>query len=76
MDSTNDSKAILIELTFCEKFLRISYMRHTFMIDAINDIERSAMVEHKLSGNRNIEEIIYNPGNVVIFGSHYIYNTK
>lgn len=41
------------------------------MIDASNDVSRSAKVEHCLKGNKNTADTTYNPGKVVIFLSHY-----
>lgn len=62
---------IVNEFTFCRTHRRISYIRNTLTIDAINDVKRNANVLQTLSGNKNMLETMYKPGNVVIFGSHW-----
>lgn len=39
-------------------------------MEEINDVNRSAKVEQKLKGNRNIDDKTYSPGKVVILLSH------
>lgn len=36
--------------TFCITFLRISWMSHTFSMDAINDVSRNANIEQICNG--------------------------
>lgn len=40
------------------------------MMDANNDVNRSANVEQTFIGNKNIADKMYRPGKVVIFLSH------
>lgn len=62
---------IFNEFTFCKTHRRISYIRSTLTIDATNDVKRNANVLQTPTGNKNMLETMYKPGNVVIFGSHW-----
>ena len=48
----------------------IDCIKYTLIIEAAKEINRSMNTLHIFDGYRNNAEIKYNPGNVVIFGSH------